>query len=68
MKREDNLGSDSLTTYNTTTDGFYRRRIENEDGAVLSNETRVLVYGNIILQGGDKLSILYYVIANQKLC
>jgi len=44
--------SDSLTTYNTTTDGFYRCRVENEAGTVVSNETRVHVYGNIILQGG----------------
>ena len=44
--------SDSLTTYNTTTDGFYRCRVENEAGAVVSNETQVHVYGNIILQGG----------------
>ncbi|XP_065918141.1 receptor-type tyrosine-protein phosphatase S-like isoform X3 [Dysidea avara] len=39
------ISSDSLTTYNTTTNGFYRCRVENEAGSVVSNETQVHVYG-----------------------
>jgi len=43
------IHSDNLTTFNTTIDGFYRCIVENEAGSVVSIETQVHVYGNIIL-------------------
>ena len=37
--------TDSVTSYTATTSGFYRCRVSNEAGSVVSNRTRVNIYG-----------------------